>query len=192
LCRDNPTACKGWTNTAANATQSYSAALGNVDARGFETALSYRPYELIKLDVAHTLTWNVWDTYYSTTGSGSATRTLVMHGNTLQNSSKHHVNGRITLYPLPGWSIELESDYISRYNTNQLDNNAYQRPMLFNLRSSYKWKNWTLSLQGMNILDTKYASRVTTNATGSVASYNTLAGVGDGPFSLRAGLQYKF
>jgi outer membrane receptor protein involved in Fe transport len=63
--------------------------------------------------------------------------------------------------------------------------------MLFNLRSSYTWKDLTFTVQAMNLLNTKYASRVTADAA-NVKNYQTLAGTGDGPFSFRAGIQYQF
>jgi outer membrane receptor protein involved in Fe transport len=63
--------------------------------------------------------------------------------------------------------------------------------MLFNLRSSYQLKNWTLSLQALNLLNTKYSSRVTADAA-NVQTYQGLAGISDGPFQFRAGLEYNF
>ena len=186
LCSDNPAACPGWaalrpsqTKTAA----SFSSNPGSVTARGFETSLAYQPHELVKFGVAHTLTFNKWDEYNS-----GATK---LQGVTSAISPKHHVNGRITLYPVPKWSIEFESDYISRYYTNVQNTDTYQRPMLFNLRSSYTWKDLTFTVQAMNLLNTKYASRVSADAA-NVKNYQTLAGTGDGPFSFRAGIQYQF
>ncbi|MDD1620227.1 MAG: TonB-dependent receptor [Methylococcaceae bacterium] len=195
-CSQNPSMCPGWAalrdtitrngvtsvNTAKT-TATYSTNAGAVTARGFETSLSYRPHELVKFDAAHTLTWNTWDVYYS-----GNTR---LQNVTLSSSPKHHVNGRVTVYPLPGWSVEFEADYISKYYTNVQNTDAYQRPMLFNLRTAYKWQNWTLSLQAINLFDTKYSSRVSATDK-NVRSYTGLAGTGDGPFTFRAGLSYQF
>lgn len=186
LCSDNPNACPGWSKLpagSAKTTASFSGNPGAVTARGFETSLSYQPHQLVKFSVAHTLTWNMWDTYTS-----GATK---LQGVTLASSPKHHVNGRVTVYPLPNWNVELETDYISRYYTNVQNTDTYQRPMLFNLRSNYKWRDWTLSLQAINLLNTKYSSRVASNAA-NVQSYTGLAGIGDGPFTFRAGIQYQF
>ncbi|OHX36384.1 hypothetical protein BJL95_11515 [Methylomonas sp. LWB] len=192
LCSESPAACPGWSalpntirgrpNTAkTNAT--FSSNPGAVTARGFETSLSYRPHELVKFDVAHTLTWNSWDIY----NSGA----VKLQNNMLVSSPKHHVNGRVTVYPLPGWSVELEADYVSGYYTNVQNTDKYARPMLFNLRTAYKWKDWTLSLQALNLFDAQYSSRVSSNAS-NVRSYTGLAGTGDGPFTFRAGLTYQF
>ncbi|MDD2759380.1 MAG: TonB-dependent receptor, partial [Methylomonas sp.] len=192
LCSEAPDSCPGWsalpntvngrpntTKTSAN----FSSNPGSVTARGFETSLSFRPHEFVKFDVAHTLVWNKWDNY----NSGS----VKLQNVSLSSSPKHHVNGRITVYPLPGWSIELETDYLSGYYTNIQNTDRYARPMLFNLRTAYKWQNWTLSLQAINLLDTKYSSRVSANAA-NIRSYSGLAGTGDGPFTFRAGLSYQF
>ncbi len=192
LCSEDPASCPGWaalpdrvrgrTNTAkTNAT--FSSNPGAVTARGFETSLSFRPVEYVKFDVAHTLNWNTWDIYKS--------RTVTLQNVTLSSSPKHHVNGRVTVYPLPGWSVEFEADYISSYYTNVQNTDRYARPMLFNMRTAYKWQNWTLSLQAINLFDTKYSSRVSSNAN-NVRSYSGLAGTGDGPFTFRAGLSYQF
>jgi iron complex outermembrane receptor protein len=197
LCSDNPSACgTAWSNlpnttttrgvtsvNTAKTTATYTGNPGVLTARGFETALSYQPHEMVKFSVAHTLNWNVWNKY--TSGAVNLSRV------TQVNAPKHHVNGRVTVYPMKGLNVELETDYISSYQTNIQNTDTYQRPLLFNLRSNYQWKNWTLSLQAINLLNTKYSSRVTANAT-NVQSYNTLAGVGDGPFQFRAGIDYKF
>lgn len=192
LCSESPSSCPGWAalpdrigrrpNTAKT-NASFSSNPGSVTARGFETSLSFRPIEYVKFDVAHTLTFNRWDNY----NSGS----VKLYNAELTSSPKHHVNGRVTVYPLPGWSVELEADYVSSYYTNIQNTDRYARPMLFNLRTAYKWNDWTLSLQGLNLFDTKYSSRVSANAA-NVRSYSGLAGTGDGPFTFRAGLSYQF
>ena len=187
LCSDNPTACPGWAGLAASSaktTASFSGNPGAITYQGFETSLSYQPHKLIKFGVAHTLNWGVWDSYTS-----GATK---LYGVTAVNVPRHHVNGRITVFPLPGWSAELETDYISSYDTNIQNTNSYQRPMLFNLRTSYKLKNWTFSLQAINLLSTQYSSRVTANAA-NVQTYNSAVnGTGDGPIAIRGGIQYQF
>lgn len=186
LCSESPSSCPGWAALAPGTpknTATFSSNPGSVTARGFETSLSYRPHELVKFDVAHTLAWNVYDVY----NNGS----VKLQNATLASSPKHHVNGRVSVYPLPGWSVEFEADYISKYYTNIQNTDSYQRPMLFNLRTAYKWQNWTLSLQAINLFDTKYSSRVSATAA-NIRSYTGLAGTGDGPFTFRAGLSYQF
>jgi iron complex outermembrane receptor protein len=184
LCSDNPSACPGWTPKVAGATTaSVSGNPGAVMARGLETSLAYQPHDMVKFSVAHTWAQNTWDQYIA-----GATK---LYGVGQVNMPRHHVNARVTLYPVQNLSVELEADHISKYNTNIQNTDSYQRPMLFNLRSQYQWKNWTLSLQAINLLNTKYASRVTANNL-NVQSYGTLAGIGDGPFTFRAGIEYKF
>ncbi len=186
LCSEDPASCPGWSalpNNAAKRTATFSSNPGAVTARGFETSLSFRPVEYVKFDVAHTLNWNTWDIYKS--------RSVSLQNVTMSSSPKHHVNGRVTVYPVPGWSVEFEADYISSYYTNIQNTDRYQRPVLFNMRTAYKYKNWTLSLQAINLFDSKYSSRVSSNSS-NVRSYSGLAGTGDGPFTFRAGLSYKF
>ncbi|MCX7069371.1 MAG: TonB-dependent receptor [Methylococcales bacterium] len=197
LCSDNPSMCgAAWsklpntittgrvtTVNTAKTTASYTGNPGKVTVRGFETSLAYQPHEMVKFSVAHTLNWNFWNNY----NLGA----VKLNGVTMVSAPKHHVNGRVTVYPLSGLSVELEADYMSRYYTNIQNTNTYSRPMLFNLRSSYQWKNWTLSLQAINLLNTKYSSRVNANAA-NVQTYSGLAGISDGPFQFRAAVEYNF
>ena len=197
LCSDNPSVCgASWAalpnrittrgvsavNTAKT-TASYTGNPGKVTIRGFETSLAYQPHDMVKFSVAHTLNWNFWNNY----NAGA----VKLNGVTMVGAPKHHVNARVAVYPVSGLSVELEADYLSRYYTNIQNTNTYSRPMLFNLRSSYQYKNWTLSLQALNLLNTKYSSRVFADAA-NVQTYQGLAGISDGPFQFRAGLEYNF
>ncbi len=196
LCSDNPSMCNGWaklpntittgrvtTVNTAKTTASYTGNPGKATVRGFETSLAYQPHEMVKFSVAHTLSWNVFNNY----NVGA----VKLNGVTMAISPKHHVNGRIAVYPIKGLSVELEADYLSRYQTNIQNTDSYARPMLFNLRSSYQLKNWTLSLQALNLLNTKYSSKVSANAA-NVQSYGGITGIADSPFQFRAGLEYNF
>ncbi|MFI3220354.1 MAG: TonB-dependent receptor, partial [Methylococcales bacterium] len=194
LCSDNPSMCNGWaklpntittgrvtTVNTAKTTASYTGNPGKVTVRGFETSLAYQPHDMVKFSVAHTLSWNVFNNY----NAGA----VKLNGVTMSISPKHHVNGRIAVYPIKGLNVELEADYLSRYYTNVQNTDTYARPMLFHLRSSYQWQNWTLSLQALNLLNTKYAARVSANAQ-NVQSYSGYPS--DGPFQFRAGIEYRF
>jgi iron complex outermembrane receptor protein len=197
LCSDNPSVCgAAWSRlpdtivtrgvrsaNAAKTTASYSGNPGKVTVRGFETSLSYQPHEMIKFDVAHTLNFNFWNNY----NAGA----VKLSGVSMIGAPKHHVNGRITVYPVKNLNVELEADYLSRYQTNIQNTNSYSRPMLFNLRSSYQYQNWTVSLQALNLLNTKYSSRVTSNAN-NTQTYLGIAGISDSPFQIRAGVEYNY
>lgn len=168
---------------AAKTTASYLGNPGKVTVRGFETSLSYQPHEMIKFDVAHTLNFNFWNNF----NAGA----VKLSGVSMIGAPKHHVNGRVTVYPVKNLSVELEADYLSRYQTNIQNTNSYSRPMLFNLRSSYQYQNWTVSLQALNLLNTKYSSRVTSNAN-NTQTYLGIAGISDSPFQIRAGVEYNY
>lgn len=197
LCSDNPTVCgSAWqalpntvitrgvrTPNTAKTNATYSGNPGKVTIRGFETSLAYQPHDMIKFSVAHTLNFNFWNSY----NAGA----VKLSGVTMVGAPKHHVNGRITVYPVNNLSVELEADYLSRYQTNIQNTNSYARPMLFNLRGSYQWNNLNISLQALNLLNTKYSSRVTADAN-NVQTYTGLAGISDSPFQIRAGLEYNF
>lgn len=197
LCSDNPSVCgASWaalpstivtrgvrTPNVAKTNATYSGNPGKVTIRGFETSLAYQPHEMIKFDVAHTLNFNFWNNF----NAGA----VKLSGNSMIGAPKHHVNGRVTVYPIKNLSVEFEADYLSRYQTNIQNTNSYARPMLFNLRSSYQYQNWTVSLQALNLLNTKYSSRVTADAN-NAQTYLGLAGISDSPFQIRAGIEYNY
>ncbi len=92
--------------------------------------------------------------------------------------------------------MQLDGDYISRYYIDTANSGTYKRPNLFNLRSSYAVdKNWTASLNMLNLGNVKYAEHVgdTSNGNPSTIYFNTLGNSGSyEPLSVRVGLSYKF
>ena len=65
--------------------------------------------------------------------------------------------------------VELELDVHDKYYVDDTNTDTYDRPMLFNLRGSYEWRNWSIWAHALNLTDEKYATRVT--ARGGVFSY---------------------
>jgi len=160
----------------------YAAAAGEVLFEGIESAISFLPWKFIRFDVAHTYALNTYIDFQDASGDFS--------GKYFQASPKHHVNARVAVYPFAGMRVELEGDYISRYFTNQLNSDAYQRPVLYNLRTSYRL-NEHVEVWGhaINLLDTKYADRISaTNAANPVRSFSE----GYVPLTLRAGVSLKW
>jgi outer membrane receptor protein involved in Fe transport len=165
-------------------------AAGKVGARGVESMFTWSATSW--LDVGATYTnQKVWFPDYKTT-------TFDYSGKTYQAAPRHKLNLRLGFKPAPGWLIELEGDHISKYfvdNTN--DKGTYERPDLFNLRVSYRQKDWSYWLHGINLTDEQYATRVQLSRIGGVADVlSSQAGQGNAgsytPLTVRAGLSYTF
>lgn len=165
-------------------------AAGQVAARGLESMLSWDVNAWLNLGATYT-NQRTWFPDYKTT-------TYDYSGKTYQAAPKHKLNLRVGVKPAPGWLVELEADHTSEYyvdNTN--DNGTYQRPDLFNLRASYRSKDWSFWLHALNLTDKIYATRVQLSRVGGVS--NVLAAqAGQGnvgsytPLTLRAGVSYRF
>lgn len=154
---------------------------GEVRVQGVETAIGCALGGHWRLDIAHTYAVNE---YIDFTSGG-----VDYSGNTLSASPEHHLNARVTWMPIEGLSAELEWNRISSYYTsagNDDPQGKADRPDLFNLRLAYEIGPWTLWGHVLNVLDEKYAERV---------SYSSLPGreysVGE-PLNFYAGLSYTF
>ncbi|MBA3033290.1 MAG: TonB-dependent receptor plug domain-containing protein [Gammaproteobacteria bacterium] len=165
-------------------------AAGKAAARGLESMLSWDVNAWLNLGATYT-NQRTWFPEYTTT-------TYDYSGKSYQAAPRHKLNLRVGVKPAPGWLVELEADHISEYfvdNTN--DNGTYQRPDLFNLRASYRSKDWSLWLHALNLTDRKYATRVQLSTIGGVRNVLAAqAGQGNSgsytPLTLRAGVSYRF
>ncbi|MDP1652623.1 MAG: TonB-dependent receptor plug domain-containing protein [Rhodocyclaceae bacterium] len=165
-------------------------AAGQVAARGLESMLTLNVNSWLDLGATYT-NQRVWFPEYKTT-------TVDYSGKSYQAAPKHKLNLRVGVKPAPGWLVELEGDYISEYfvdNTN--DNGIYKRPTLFNLRASYRSKDWSFWLHVINLTDKQYATRVQLSTIGGVRDVlSSQAGQGNAgsytPLTLRAGVSYQF
>ena len=164
----------------------------SLTARGVETQFAWNVTQ--KVELASTYTWA--EAYYNTYISGSGANRLNLSGKSYQNLPTDHLNLRVAYLPIPGARIELEGDYISSFYIDTLNSAKYQRPALFNLRSSYALnKNWTTTLQIHNLGNVHYADHVgdTTNGNPSTRYFNTYGNSGSyEPLSVRIGVAYKF
>lgn len=164
-------------------------AAGALAANGLETMFSWAATDWLDLGATYTNA-RAYFTDYVASGVDYA-------GKSYMAMPRQRLNLRIGVKPAPGWLVELESDHISSYfleNTNTLG--SYQRPDLFNLRASYRGKNWSFWLQALNLTDQHYATRVSITTIAGQKVEGVSAGQGNSgtytPLTLRAGISYKF
>lgn len=163
---------------------------GQAAARGLESMLTWNVNSWLDLGATYT-NQRVWFPEYTTA-------TYDYSGKTYQAAPRHKLNLRVGVKPAPGWLIELEGDYISKYyvdNTN--DQGTYQRPTLFNLRASYRSKDWSFWMHIINLTNKEYATRVQLSTVAGVRNVlASQAGQGNAgsytPLTLRAGVSYQF
>lgn len=161
---------------------------GEVRVQGVETAIGYTLSDHWRFDLAHTYVDNKYIDFVS--GADDHSGTHDYSGNTLSASPKRHLNARMTWMPIQGLSAELEWNSISSYFTsagNDDPQGEAQRPDLFNLRLSYETGPWRLWAHVLNLLDEKYAERVSYSASDEERSYTA----GE-PLNLYIGLSYTF
>jgi outer membrane receptor protein involved in Fe transport len=159
---------------------------GEVRVQGVESAIGYAVSDRWRFDIAHTYADNKYIEFIN----GGDDEEDDYSGNTLSASPKHHYNARITWMPIQGFSAELEWNSISSYYTSS-DNDDPQgeaeRPDLFNLRLSYEKRPWRFWAHVLNLLDEKYAERVSYRASDNERSYTS----GE-PLNAYVGLSYTF
>jgi outer membrane receptor protein involved in Fe transport len=155
---------------------------GEVRIQGVESAIGCAVGDQWRFDLAHTYADNEYVDFISGASDYS--------GNTLSASPEHHFNARVTWMPLPGLSAELEWDRMSSYYTsagNDDPKGRENRPDLFNLRLSYQKGSWKVWAHVLNLLDEKYAQRVSYSSSRRERSYTS----GE-PLNGYVGLSYTF
>lgn len=173
--------CIGAEKAAPNGCFRMNENVGQITMKGIETALSAPATPWLDVAVSHTLAFVTYDSYKSATADYT--------GNSYNSSPKQHLNARFTVKPAPGWRAELEVDYESEYFLDSANTASYNRPTLYNLRTSYSdaGKHWSAWLQLLNLTDVKYARRMSLSST-NVRTYTD----GYTPLTLRAGVSYNF
>lgn len=165
-------------------------AAGQVATKGLESMLTWNAASWLDLGATYTNS-RAWFADYRTTAYDYT-------GKSYQSMPRHKLNLRVGVKPAPGWLVELEGDYISRYyvdNTN--DNGTYKRPNLFSLRASYRSKDWSFWLHAINLTDRKYSTRTMLSTVAGVRDV-LVAQAGQGnsgsytPRTLRVGVSYQF
>jgi outer membrane receptor protein involved in Fe transport len=171
------------------ATCTLNEAAGKLATNGLESTLSWAATSWLDLGATYTNARAYYVDY--------RTKTVDYTGNSYQAIPRHKLNLRVGVKPAPGWLVELEADHVSDYFVDTENSGTYARPNLFNLRASYRAKDWSFWLHALNITNQQYATRV---------GYSTIAGVsnvlaasaGQGnsgsytPLTLRAGVAYNF
>lgn len=166
-------------NTGAD---TYPVAAGKVRFRGVESTIGWQPWSFLRLDATHTYGLNEFIDFRDSTGNYS--------GKLNSASPKHHLNARLTVYPIDKLRVEFELDHISSYFTNTRNTDSYQRPVLANLRVAYAVnKNVEIWGHALNLFNVKYADRISsTNVATPVRSYSE----GYIPLTVRAGTSVKW
>ena len=149
-------------------------------ASGVETSLEYPLTSYLDLGLSHTYARYQYDDYVSGSKDYS--------GKERYYTPRNHFNLRATVKPAPGWKVELEMDHIDSYYTNQMLTDSYQRPDLYNLRTSYAGKAWSFWFHVLNLFDKKIPERVTSDETTLARTYDP----GYTPRTLRVGVSYQF
>lgn len=154
--------------------------VGEVSAKGIETGLSYAATSWLDVGVSHTLAYTSYEKYKSATVNYT--------GNSYNYTPKHHLNARLLFKPAPGWRSELEMDVESKYYLDSANTETYDRPNLYNLRTSYTApaEQWSAWLHVLNLTDVKYGHRL--SLSGTTRQYTS----GYMPLTLRAGVAYNF
>src|SRR5450830_18776 len=182
--------CTGAERTALNnvATCSVNENAGQLTARGLESVWLWEVNHWLDIGATYTLSEAYYNKY--------VTKTFDYSGNSYQAMPRHRLNLRVAVKPAPGWKVELEGDHLSDYYVDTANSGTYSRPDLFNLRASYRSKNWSLWMHALNITDRKYATRVGYSTIAGVSQLAASAGQGNSgtytPLTVRAGLSYDF
>lgn len=176
----------------AGATCTLNEAAGQLAANGLESTLSWAATSWLDLGATYTNA-RAYFTDYKTIGA----TTVDYSGKSYMAMPRHKFNLRVGVKPAPGWLVELEADHVSSYfleNTNTLG--SYERPDLFNLRASYRAKDWSFWLHVLNITNQQYGTRVNIATIAGQSVQAVSAGQGNSgsytPLTLRAGVSYNF
>jgi len=151
--------------------------VGETSHRGLETTGSIDPIDLVTISFAYTYAENKFESYSDGTNDYS--------GNWAPRSPKHRFNTRIGIHPLEGLTVELEMDAVSSQYHDEANLFQYSRPTLFNLRTTYDWKQWSFWAHFKNLTDREYATYVSTDDDEPAFYSGT-------PFSVFAGVSYKW
>lgn len=137
--------------------------VGKTSHKGIETTVALFPYDWMNLSLSYTYAENIYEDFNDpVTG-------IDYSGNWMPLAPKNRLNTRLALLPIDRLVMELELDVHDKYYVDDTNADTYDRPMLFNLRGSYEWRNWSIWVHALNLTDEKYATRVT--ARGGVFSY---------------------
>lgn len=125
---------------------------GKVRVHGVESVVEYNLSKSLVLGATHTYAINEYKRYFNSRSGQD------LSGNRLSRSPDHHLNLRLTVFPIEKLSVEFETDMYSGYYTN--DDNAldplgkFTRDERINIRLNYNSGPWEFWLHAMNLTDT--------------------------------------
>ncbi|MGR8932560.1 MAG: TonB-dependent receptor [Gammaproteobacteria bacterium] len=159
---------------------------GKVNLQGLESSFRYTPIQYVRLELAHTYSVNKFVEF---TDDG-----FDYSGHIIATSPEHTVNGRVTFMPIDKLRIEFEVNAMSDYftnNTNLLDTDGtYQRPTMFNLRTSYDFGPVDWWLHVINLSDER-AARVSSAKRGPAPASRSYSAIAE-PLTIYSGITVKF
>lgn len=155
--------------------------VGKTSHKGIETMVSVLPMDLLRLTVAYTYSENKYEDYKDL----NAATAYNYSGNWMPRSPKQHLNTRLAVLPAKGLEIEVEMDAVGKQFADDTNQNTYERPLLYNLRTTYDLRAWQFWLHVLNLSDRKYASYVS-------ASRGNLSYFPGDPRTVYAGVGYKW
>lgn len=129
--------------------------VGETSHDGLELSTSVKPIDMATISFAYTYAENKFDVFTNGTADYS--------GNWAPRSPKHRFSARLALTPMAGLTVELEMDEVSTQYHDEANLFEYSRPTLFNLRSTYDWREWSCWVHVKNLTDRQYATYVGTD-----------------------------
>lgn len=159
---------------------------GKVNLQGLESSFRYTPIQYVRFELAHTYAVNKYVDFID--------EGVDYSGNTVATSPEHMINGRVTFMPIDKLRIEFEVNAMTDYYTN-IDNNldpsgTYQRPTMFNLRTSYDFGPVDWWLHVINLSDER-AARVSSAQRGRAPVTRSYSSIAE-PLTIYSGITVKF
>jgi outer membrane receptor protein involved in Fe transport len=182
--------CTTAEQTALNggATCTLNEAAGQLGTHGLESTFSWAATQWLDIGATYT---NARATY-----TNYKTTTVDYTGNSYQAMPRDRLNLRLGFKPATGWLVELEADHMSDYFVDTANSSTYQRPDLYNIRTSYRSKAWSFWVHALNITNQQYATRVGYSTIAGSSVLAASAGQGNSgsytPLTLRSGVSYNF
>lgn len=159
---------------------------GKTRHKGIEFALNYTPSQQLKIRVGGTTAQHTFIDFKISDKPSDPVQNL--NGLEMPSAPKWAGNAEVSYYPrwLPNFRSSVECQMVSSWFQNQVNTVKYDGYTVFNARLGYKWKEFEVFCNAMNITDKLYAYNVTRgNGSNAAPSYTAAA-----PRTIVFGLQY--
>lgn len=160
---------------------------GKTRHKGIELALNYSPNDQLKFRIGGTTAQHTFIDFKISDKPSDPVQNL--NGLEMPSAPKWTGNSEVSYYPrwLPNFRSSIECQMVSSWFQNQVNTVKYDGYTVFNARLGYKWKEFEVFCNAMNITDKLYAYNVTRgNASNAAPSYTAAA-----PRTIVFGLQYQ-